>query len=164
MFLAALVMCVAVRTPACPPPVSTVQSASRVAAARHRRIELLSNDAVIVIGACGLAGAAGWLQYSVSSGEKGLNAFLMKEKRDNPFYSKTFTSEKPKPPPWLAALKLPSLDFVEVYGQDKPAPRQVDGSMARLYAELDAAIEREDYVEAKQIKQRIDASLTGGAS
>lgn len=44
-------------------------------------VEMLSGgDTAAVTAAALLLGAAGWLQYSVSSGEKGINAFLMKEK------------------------------------------------------------------------------------
>eukprot|EP00966_Prymnesium_polylepis_P231464 5355531-Prymnesium_polylepis.2 len=127
------------------------------AACRVRAVSLPSDEAVVLTAAV-LAGAAGYLQYSVSSGEKGLNAFLMKEKSDNPFYSKDFKAEKPSTPSWFT-LRLPNLDFVEVYGQSNDAAAAPSGDSperARLYRELDAAVEREDYDEAARIKARID--------
>ena len=119
---------------------------------------LQTEDAAIIAAAALLLGAAGALQYSLSSGEKGINAFLMKEKSQNPFYSASFKAEKPQTPTWMKGLKLPRLDFVEVYGQERPQasmPSEVT-ALDVLYAELDAAIEREDYDKAAGIKARID--------
>jgi len=101
------------------------------------------------------------LQYQVSSGERGINAFLMKERKDNPFYSASFQQDKPEPPTWFS-LRLPSLPFVEVYGQsDNPQPAAWKGERDRLYRELDAAIEREDYAHAARVKQELDAFFDG---
>ncbi|KAL1530212.1 hypothetical protein AB1Y20_001127 [Prymnesium parvum] len=123
-----------------------------------RALSLPTEDAVPVLLAAALAGAAGYLQYSVSSGEKGLNAFLMKEKKDNPFYSDSFKAQKPSAPAWFA-VRLPSLDFVEVYGQTRNGVTRgevANTDLSGLYLELDDAIEREDYNLAMQIKARID--------
>ena len=126
------------------------------------------DDAPIVLAAAGLAAAAGVLQYSVSAGDKGLNAFLTKEKMNNPFYSADFKQDRPKAPRWLSGLRLPELPFVEVYGQPSasrgvPMPRAADpaqeGDTAALYRELNAAVEREDYAMAADIKKQIDAIL-----
>lgn len=123
-----------------------------------------SDDGVVVAFAALLVGAAGALQYSVSSGDKGINAFLMKEKRDNPFYQSGFQSERPSGGPnWLKSFRLPALDFVEVYGQaDSSAPGASPSSpeLAALYRQLDRAIEREEYDEAAQIKAQIDSAAT----
>ena len=86
----------------------------------------------------------------------------MKEKSENPFYAKDFKAERPSTPTWFT-LRLPNLPFVEVYGQSNDAadPAASVGSpeRARLYRELDAAVEREDYEEAARIKGRIDDAL-----
>ena len=126
-------------------------------------------DVIFVATALGLAGAAGYLQYSLSAGDKGLNAFLMKEKSENPFYKEDFKSDaRPELPKWIANLRLPELDFVEVYGQES-SPRGPAGpswtkdsggdKIAVLYRRLDAAVEREDYDEASRCKSEIDALL-----
>ena len=76
-----------------------------------------------VLIAGGILAAAGWLQWSVSSGEQGINAFLMKEKQDNPFYNGKYKPEGTTAEPgrggpsWLRRLRLPSLPYVEVYGE-----------------------------------------------
>ena len=120
----------------------------------------MSEDAAPVLAAALLAGAAGYLQYSVSAGEKGLNAFLMKEKSENPFYQDNFKTAKPSTPAWFT-LQLPTLDFVEVYGQADAGPpagsQRMSSELKNLYQDLDEAIEREDYEAAAQIKARIDA-------
>ena len=128
-----------------------------------------SSDLAIVAAAAGLAAGAGLLQYTVSSGEKGLNAFLMKEKATNPFYSKNFRAEKPSPPKWLSGLRLPALDFVETYGDAKPlfgignsgsngeSNAADGGTLMALYKELDDAVEQEDYTAAREAKAKIDA-------
>jgi|EP00326_Haptolina_ericina_P039363 hypothetical protein len=119
------------------------------------------SDAGAVTAALGIAAAAGWLQYSLSSGERGINAFLFKEKGDNPFYSNDFKADKPSPPSWFR-VRLPALPFVEVYGQsDTPSsPIEFDNSeRAQLYRELDAAIEREDYEAARRIMRIIDGEV-----
>ena len=104
--------------------------------------------------------AAGALQYSVSAGDRGINAFLGKEKSQNPFYSQSFRSEKPTGPAWLSKLRLPSLDFVEVYGQDNALPQQqtttLPPELQTLYKDLDDAVEQEQYDLAADIKRRID--------
>ena len=124
---------------------------------------------VEVLIAGGILAAAGWLQWSVSSGEQGINAFLMKEKQDNPFYNGKYKPEGTTAEPggggpsWLRRLRLPSLPYVEVYGEAAgqagrrgAAPPRGGSSRSRLYAELDAAIDREDYAAAKLLKERID--------
>lgn len=129
----------------------------------------LEMDTYVVLSAAALAGAAGLLQFQLSSGERGLNAFLGKEKAENPFYSTSYKAEQRGAdlPGWLGKLRLPNLDFVEVYGQPQ-SQGQRSGSaswdamppqLGALYRELDAAVERENYEEAAQIKSRIDAML-----
>ena len=97
--------------------------------------------------------------------QEGINAFLMKEKRDNPFYQSNFVTEKPSAPQWLNKLQLPRLDFVEVYGQSdapiKTPPRSAD--VTSLYRQLDDAIESEQYDAAAAIKARIDELLVAEA-
>jgi hypothetical protein len=124
------------------------------------------DDGVVVLAAVGLAAGAGLLQYSVSSGERGINAFLMREKRDNPFY-KPFEAEQRSAPRWLSGVRLPTLPFVEVYGQSSrrsQAPPDTASSqpddVAALYAAMDAAVEREEYDLAAEFKRRIDARLS----
>lgn len=140
---------------------------------RRANVPTAIEDGAVVIAAGLLVGAAGALQFSLSSGEKGINAFLMKEKRDNPFYSSNFVSDKPTGPRWLRSLKLPNLDFVEVYGQQSSrGPQDLGGGrgkqmnvdddrseLADLYRELDRAVEAEDYDEAARVKARIDETL-----
>ena len=131
------------------------------------RCELaIPSDAAFVVAALALAGGAGLLQYSVSAGDKGINAFLMKEKSSNPFYDKNFQSEQRAPlPRWLRAVRLPRLDFVEVYGEPDAARRapslpRASSTLESLYRELDAAVEREDYAAAADVKKRIDAEAS----
>lgn len=102
-----------------------------------------TNDLFVVATAVSLTACAGLLQYSLSSGDKGINSFLMKEKGSNPFYSSNFRAEKPKPPRWLDAVQLPSLDFVETFNSSPQAqpPQRDDVELTRLYQLLDAAVE-----------------------
>jgi hypothetical protein len=117
------------------------------------------SDAAVVGAAGAILCAAGYLQYSVSAGEKGLTAFLLKEKDQNPFYKPSFKADKPQGASWFT-LRLPDLPFVEVYGQPEPPERFVgSSSRSQLYTDLDAAVEREDYVKAAEIKRRIDATF-----
>ena len=117
------------------------------------------SDTTFVVAAAALVGAAGFLQYSLSSGEQGINAFLMKEKSQNPFYSKDFKPIRPEAPRWMRGLRLPRFSFVEVYGESGASSGSslLDFSdLDALYSQLDAAIEREDYDTAAAIKARID--------
>ena len=131
-------------------------------------------DLLLVFISLSLVGAAGYLQYSVTKGEQGLNAFLMKEKSNNPFYSKNFRPEertgwrRPEWLPDLPDLKLPSLPalpdlpFVEVYdrpGADPRRPESANDERSRLYAALNAAVEAEDYEEARRLKEQIDTAM-----
>lgn len=148
-----------------PLPNAAMPSAPRRAMAERRRCGAPAafEDGVAVTFALTAAAAAGYLQYSLSSGEKGLSAFLMKEAKDNPFYKADYKAEKPKPPAWLT-LQLPQLDFVEVYGQQAPRGEPAGGGGAggaldgldERYAALDEAIEREDYAAAETIMGDID--------
>ena len=54
---------------------------------------LATADLVPVIAAVVLTAAAGLLQYSVSAGDRGINAYLSKEKGENPFYN--YRSSRP---------------------------------------------------------------------
>lgn len=54
---------------------------------------LATADLVPVIAAVMLTAAAGLLQYSVSAGDRGINAYLSKEKGENPFYN--YRSSRP---------------------------------------------------------------------
>lgn len=131
-------------------------------------------DLLLVLISLSLVGAAGYLQYSVTKGEQGLNAFLMKEKSQNPFYSANFRPEertgwrKPEWLPDLPDLKLPSLPalpdlpFVEVYdrpGADPRRPESANDERSRLYTALNAAVEAEDYEEARRLKEQIDTAM-----
>jgi len=115
------------------------------------------SDTAFVLAAGAIAAAAGLLTYSVASGEKGLNSFLMRERDSNPFYSKNFKAEKPEPPSWFN-IKLPDFPYVEVYGQTRASSSSSGATQDRsaLYAQLDAAIESEDYDRAAQIKKLLD--------
>lgn len=138
----------------------------------HHQVQMSSpiSDGAFVAAAAALVGAAGFLQYSLSSGEKGINAFLMKEKSQNPFYDKNFKAEAPKPPKWMSAMRLPQFSFVEVYGQEQKRGTGLPGGggggsgpslrpdLDDLYEQLDAAVEIEDYEKAAAIKTRIDAA------
>ena len=122
---------------------------------------LAVSDGALVVVAAGLAGAAGWLQYSLSSGDKGLNAFLGREKMNNPFYSKDYVSEKPSAPRWLSNIRLPALPFVEVYGDSRSSSTRGgdDPQLAALYRQMDDAIESEAYDIAAKYKVKIDKML-----
>ena len=54
---------------------------------------IATEDLVPVIAAVVLTAAAGLLQYSVSAGDRGINAYLSKEKGENPFYN--YRSSRP---------------------------------------------------------------------
>ena len=99
--------------------------------------------------------AAGFLQYSVASGDKGLFVYLTKELGSNPFYGPNFKADKPKSPKWFS-MRLPELDFVEVYGQEPSRRDGSDAQRAAMFRELDDLIESEDYEAAKLLKLRID--------
>ena len=119
--------------------------------------------------AVSLVGAAGLLQYRLSSGEKGLSAFLGREKKENPFYQDGYTSEVPETPEWMQRIRLPTLDFVEVYGQERRGSNGGSGdngggddARALLYRQLDAALDAEEYEEAARLKRQIDDLLELG--
>ena len=116
------------------------------------------SDAAVLGATAAVLCAAGYLQYTLSSGDQGINAFLMKEKSQNPFYSKDFKAERPMLPSWLRGFRLPRFDFVEVYGAEPPSPPSgpADEALEALYTALDDALEVEDYSRAAIIKARID--------
>ena len=62
---------------------------------------LATEDLIPVIAAGVLTAAAGLLQYSVSADDKGISAYLGKEKGQNPFYnyrsSRPTTQGRPRP-------------------------------------------------------------------
>ena len=53
-------------------------------------------------------------------------------------------------------MRLPELDFVEIYGQEPSRRDGSDAQRAAMYRELDDLIESEDYEAAKLLKLRID--------
>ena len=110
------------------------------------------SDAAVLGATAAVLCAAGYLQYTLSSGDQGINAFLMKEKSQNPFYSKDFKAERPMLPSWLRGFRLP------VYGAEPPSPPSgpADEALEALYTALDDALEVEDYSRAAIIKARID--------
>ena len=116
------------------------------------------SDAAVLGATAALLCAAGLLQYTLSTGDQGINAFLMKEKSQNPFYSKNFKAERPMLPSWLRGFRLPRFDFVEVYGAEPPSPPSgpADEALEALYTALDDALDVEDYSRAAIIKARID--------
>ena len=73
-----------------PPRSSSTQRRAR--AAPSIVAGMATEDLIPVVFAVLLTGAAGFLQYSLSAGEKGISAFLSKEKADNPFYNYKKTS------------------------------------------------------------------------
>ena len=155
-----------------PPLVALPVTRAAAVAPRTRDATMLEAGDLALVGvSLLLVGAAGYLQYSVTQGEQGLNAFLMKEKSQNPFYSKNFKPEARQgwrlPEWWPSDLKLPDiklpslpdLDFVEVYDRPGADPRrraEPTDERSRLYAALNSAIEAEDYAEAKRLKEQID--------
>mgnify|MGYP003685303139 CR=1 FL=1 len=142
-------------------PAHPITSPQTVTIPRRAVPTLAFNDAAVVVVAGSLLAAAGYLQYSVSAGKKGLNAFLLKEKEQNPFYKDNFKADTPKGASWFN-IRLPNLPYVEVYGQSEPTERLMRrrSSRSQLYAELDDAIEREDYSRAAEVKRKIDDSYT----
>eukprot|EP00326_Haptolina_ericina_P029331 CAMPEP_0181174128 /NCGR_PEP_ID=MMETSP1096-20121128/3370_1 /TAXON_ID=156174 ORGANISM="Chrysochromulina ericina, Strain CCMP281" /NCGR_SAMPLE_ID=MMETSP1096 /ASSEMBLY_ACC=CAM_ASM_000453 /LENGTH=128 /DNA_ID=CAMNT_0023262007 /DNA_START=248 /DNA_END=635 /DNA_ORIENTATION=- len=121
------------------------------------------SDAGAVTAALGIAAAAGWLQYSLSSGERGINAFLFKEKGDNPFYSNDFKADKPSPPSWFRVgylrYHLLRCTASRTLRHHRYAIEFDNSERAQLYRELDAAIEREDYEAARRIMRIIDGEV-----
>ncbi|CAM9520236.1 unnamed protein product [Ectocarpus sp. 6 AP-2014] len=73
------------------------------------------------IAALVIALGAGVLVASTVTGKNGLGAFLTQEKGSNPFYQDTMAKFTPKTPDILNKIRLPDLDFVDVYNQP-PAP------------------------------------------
>ncbi len=107
-----------------------------------------------------VAAAAGALQYSVSAGDRGISAFLGKEKAVNPFYTTARTTARatqqraPQSPEDRRAPQPSGSTVV-------PSTRQplTEGQTTRrdaLYLELDAALDRQDYELAAAIKAKID--------
>ena len=119
-------------------------------------------DGAIVFAAAALATAAGALQYSVSAGDKGISAFLGKEKSVNPFYSSDFTPDLPTAPAWLKRLRPPPPPWRNDGDPGEGSSMQPGGpprDVNSLYTALDEAIEREDYVAAAEYKRQIDLLL-----
>lgn len=114
-------------------------------------------DGAIVAAAAALAAGAGLLQYSVSAGDQGLNAFLGKEKAENPFYQKNFKPAEAEVPQFLQRLRMPKLPFAAERATGAPSSSSTD--VSALYRALDEAIEREAYDEAKYYKDRIDSLI-----
>eukprot|EP00903_Cladosiphon_okamuranus_P013347 g12440.t1 len=73
------------------------------------------------IAALVIALGAGALVFSTVTGKNGLGAFLTQEKGTNPFYQDTMAKYVPKAPDILNKIRLPDLDFVDVYNQP-PSP------------------------------------------
>eukprot|EP00752_Nemacystus_decipiens_P009811 g8756.t1 len=69
------------------------------------------------IAALVIALGAGALVFSTVTGKNGLGAFLSQEKGSNPFYQDTMAKYVPKTPDILNKIRLPDLDFVDVYNQ-----------------------------------------------
>jgi hypothetical protein len=136
---------------------------------RSQQLQMLqSSDGVLLVAAGSLALAAGLLQAELSGGEKGINAFLMKEKGSNPYYRKDYKKVQPPASSWLKGLRLPDLPFVEVYGQESrgagggvrlPNSNRSSARVANLYQQLDQAIDCEDYKLASELKRSIDEAL-----
>jgi cell division septation protein DedD len=71
-----------------------------------------------------------WLQAGLLSGQRGLGTLLSEKKQ-------AFAANKPSPPDWWPEwLRLPDLDYVEVYGQTPTkqpmAPEELERSRALL--------------------------------
>ncbi|CAN0315794.1 unnamed protein product, partial [Hapterophycus canaliculatus] len=66
------------------------------------------------------------LVASTVTGKNGLGAFLTQEKGSNPFYQDTMAKYVPKTPDILNKIRLPELDFVEVYNQPPSLDAPVD--------------------------------------
>lgn len=98
-------------------------------------VGLEPQDAPFLAGAGLVVAGVVWLQLSIYSGRRGLGAYASQEKGQNSFSSSTFKADKPTPPGWWPAwLRLPELDFVEVYGQApsaKPEPNAAEVEAAR---------------------------------
>ena len=63
---------------------------------------------------------------------------------------------------YLSLPALPDLPFVEVYdrpGADPRRPESANDERSRLYAALNAAVEAEDYEEARRLKEQIDTAM-----
>ena len=112
----------------------------------------LEGDGYVVAAALALAAGANLLQYSLSAGDKGINAFLGKEKGENPFYKDgSIGGGSPRIP------QLPNIPFVEVRSGAASQPEWTD--VSSLYKALDDAVEREAYEEAAAFKAQIDKLL-----
>ncbi len=97
--------------------------------------------------------ANGWISQLLNGKEKksGLGAFL----KDGPGYNRSgFAMQdsdravQKDPLPWL---KLPTLDFVEVAGQEKP-----EDTLERLRLDLNAPVAKGDILEAKCIERQLE--------
>ncbi|CAM9650564.1 unnamed protein product [Chrysoparadoxa australica] len=107
----------------------------------------------------GFAGLAGALVFSTYTGDQGLEAFLTKEKKDNPFYNKNKKAQifKPSPPKIMDMVKLPKLDFVEVYESEPDAP-ETEGSQVEEAAAFPSA----DVEMASRLRTKLLAAVDAG--
>ncbi len=97
--------------------------------------------------------ANGWISQLLNGKEKksGLGAFL----RDGSGYNRSGFAMQDSdravqrdPLPWL---KLPTLDFVEVAGQERP-----EDTLERLRLDLNAAADKGDIIEAMRIESQLE--------
>eukprot|EP00287_Rhodomonas_sp_CCMP768_P004802 CAMPEP_0196728708 /NCGR_PEP_ID=MMETSP1091-20130531/9312_1 /TAXON_ID=302021 /ORGANISM="Rhodomonas sp., Strain CCMP768" /LENGTH=198 /DNA_ID=CAMNT_0042071495 /DNA_START=21 /DNA_END=617 /DNA_ORIENTATION=- len=128
--------------------------------------DLPNLDAFYFTGVFVVAVSAGLLQYQSYGGNVGLGKFLSQGPEDKNWENrqaraamqqKAEMNEKAKGS--FFANILPKLDFVEVYGQDQPVPveeKEVDLELVKeLEGKLMAAVERQDYVAAEDIKKQL---------
>ncbi|CAM9744575.1 unnamed protein product [Discosporangium mesarthrocarpum] len=120
--------------------------------------------------------------FSAYTGENGLGTFLSKEPQDNPFYKKTMKKSEPSEPSIIDKIRLPDLDFVEVYNQPPPEVMAVEeeamsagissldqtGNMPdaaalvkadALRAELLEAVQAKDYSRASKLESELEAFI-----
>jgi hypothetical protein len=125
---------------------------------------------------------AGLLQYQSYGGKVGLGKYLSTGPEDKNWETRQarkamerdLEMKKANEGSWLANI-LPKLDFVEVYGQEKPRGAEgmnqssSDNSTAKegnaisevqmLTEQMAAAVEKQDYASAAEIKQKLKEVL-----
>ncbi|EKX32359.1 hypothetical protein GUITHDRAFT_156349 [Guillardia theta CCMP2712] len=117
--------------------------------------------------------AAGLIQFQTYAGDVGLEKFLRQGPEDKNWERKQARSamsdklrknEEAKGS-WLASV-LPKLDFVEVYGQEKPEKEAKEGGADKKEEEemkdkqdsMMKAVERQDFQQVQELKEELKRS------
>eukprot|EP00638_Chattonella_subsalsa_P005622 CAMPEP_0117751772 /NCGR_PEP_ID=MMETSP0947-20121206/11184_1 /TAXON_ID=44440 /ORGANISM="Chattonella subsalsa, Strain CCMP2191" /LENGTH=212 /DNA_ID=CAMNT_0005570237 /DNA_START=34 /DNA_END=672 /DNA_ORIENTATION=+ len=121
--------------------------------------EFLSPFNILVFAGYAAAfGAAGFLMSSVYGGSFGLGAYLTSDKPLGPDPNAPGRGEN-QLPEFFKNLKLPQLDFVEVYGQPKAPSDEVIQKAEELRSQIQKAVAENDFEKAKAAEKNLEDFL-----